>query len=461
MPTPARSFAWSVLQRIYRSQDFADDVFEEMAKESILSNQDRALAFELVYGVLRHAITLDWRLNHLARKPVERLPVTVANSLRLAAYQLLYLDRIPDSAAVNEAVLLVRQQKGHDWGGLVNGILRNLIRKPPPPLPDRKEEAMALTYSCPDWVVQRWIATFGLSMTEDLCQKTLDIPPITARTNSLRCSREDLLERLQKNSVSALKTPVSPHGIFLEKCGHPGDLAAFQDGWCYIEDEAAQLIPLILDPQPGERILDACAAPGGKTTHIAQLMQNQGHITAVDRHAGRLTLLQDNCVRLGISIVEPVHFDFVESDRGSVQPKGQKISSQFPEKVVNQYDRVLVDAPCSALGILRRHPEAKLFKDASVIPRSAQTQRQILDSVCGLLRPGGILVYSACSIEPEETTDILADFCRNHPEFHQESVTPWVPVAGRSLITQEGYLQTVSPSFSMDGFFAGRLRKSS
>ena len=156
-----------------------------------------------------------------------------------------------------------------------------------------------------------------------------------------------------------------------------------------------------------------------------------------------------------------IQLEVAVADTGSVHQETHKISSQFPEKVVNRYDRVLVDAPCSALGILRRHPEGKLFKDASVISRSAHTQRRILDSLCGLLRPGGILVYSACSIEPEETTDILADFCRNHPEFHQESVTPWVPVAGRSLITQEGYLQTVSPSFSMDGFFAGRLRKSS
>ncbi len=157
--------------------------------------------------------------------------------------------------------------------------------------------------------------------------------------------------------------------------------------------------------------------------------------------------------------MDPIQFDLLDPQPSSGHHP-QKISHERPKSLKREYDRILVDAPCSALGVLRRHPEGKLFKDPSIISRSAKVQRQILDSVCDLLRPGGILVYSACTVEPEETTDILADFCQNHPEFHQDPVTPWVPATGQSLIQQEGNLCTVSPSFSMDGFFAGRLRKS-
>ncbi len=455
-------FAWSALQRIYRSQEHIDVVFEDLIRHTPLADQDRALAFELIYGVLRHAITLDWRLDHLSRKPLARLPLTVATTLRLAAYQLLYLDGIPDSAAVNEAVLLIRRQKGHDWGGLVNAILRNLLRQPAPALPDihtHPQQFLSLTYACPEWMVTRWINSLGFAQAETLCQKTMEIPPVTLRTNTLRVSREGLLQRLADESIPARETPVSPVGILLERSGNPANLSVLQEGLCYIEDEAAQLIPLILDPQPGERILDACAAPGGKTTHLAQVMQNQGLLTALDRKADRLTLLRENCARLGVSIVDPIQGDLLDPQPSFRHPP-QKISHERPNSLKKEYDRILVDAPCSALGVLRRHPEGKLFKDSSVIRRSAQTQRQILESVCGLLRPGGILVYSACTVEPEETTDILADFCQNHPEFHQDPVTPWLPATGQSLIQQEGYLCTISPSFSMDGFFAGRLRKS-
>ena len=239
-----RKFACKVLQTIFRTQAFADDVFNTTGKDVMLSEPDRALAFELVYGVLRRVVTIDWRLDYLSRKPMARLPLNVATVLRVAAYQLLYLDRIPDSAAVNEAVKLIQKQPGHNWGGLVNGILRNLIRQPAPPLPERTMDpiqALSLHYSCPVWMVQRWIEAFGLTASEDLCRKSLDIPPLTLRTNTLRCTRKALLDRLKAEGMTAHVTPVSPLGIIVEKCGNPGDLSAVQDGWCYIEDEALQL----------------------------------------------------------------------------------------------------------------------------------------------------------------------------------------------------------------------------
>ncbi|WP_342348471.1 16S rRNA (cytosine(967)-C(5))-methyltransferase RsmB [uncultured Nitrospira sp.] len=459
----ARKIAAATLQAIERSRVFSDDAFDHITKDLVVSERDRHLAFELVYGVLRHYLTLDWRLDQVSRKPMVRLPLTVATTLRVAAYQLLYLDRIPASAAVNEAVQLIRKQPGHNWSGFVNAVLRNLLRQPVPPMPDPAVDAtksLSIRYACPPWLVERWRQFFGLTQAEHLCQQSLGIPPLTIRTNSLRCSRSDLLARLQAEGILAQETTVSPVGLTLDKCGNPGELSALMDGWCYVEDEAAQLIPLLLDPQPGDRVLDACAAPGGKTTHLAQLMKNQGTIVALDRHQGRLDRLVSNCARLEISIVHPVHFDLGPSSALGEANDSSPTRPKVPAMLAEPFDRILVDAPCSALGILRRHPEGKLIKSLSTIQHARGLQREILDRVRDLLRPGGILVYSACSVEPEETTEIISDFCQEHPEFSQESVTPWVPVAGQSLITDPGHLCTAFQTLNMDGFFACRLKKS-
>ncbi len=461
-PTSARKIACKVLQTIYRDQTFADDAFDAAIKNVVLSDSDRSLAFEIVYGVLRHSVTLDWRLDLLSRKPIARLPLNVATVLRVAAYQLLYLDRIPDSAAVNEAVKLIRKQPGHDWGGLVNGILRNLIRQPAPPLPHVSGDpvqGLSLQYSCPVWMVERWIKNFGPSAAETLCQKTLEIPLVTLRTNTLRCTRQMLLDRLKTEGMTGQATPVSPLGVTLEKCGNPGKLSIIKEGWCYIEDEAAQLIPPLLDPQPGERILDACAAPGGKATHLSQLMQNQGMIIALDRQHERLERLAENCQRLGIEIIHPHERD-ATTDWPIVTSRSNDSALSTSQSLTEPFDRMLIDAPCSGLGILRRHPEGKMLKHISAIEQSRRTQEEILDKTCTLLRPGGIIVYSACSIEPEETTEVISAFCQEHPDFQPEPVTPWVPATGHSLVTGHGHLSTGFQSFTMDGFFACRLRKS-
>lgn len=459
----ARKIAAVALQTIERTRTFSDDVFDHITKNLVVTERDRHLAFELFYGVLRHYLTLDWRLDQVSRKPMTRLPLTVATTLRVAAYQLLYLDRIPASAAVNEAVQLIRKQPGHNWSGFVNAVLRNLLRHPVPPLPDPAIDAtqtLSIQYACPPWLVERWRQSFGLTQTEHLCQQSIGIPPLTIRTNTLQCSRSQLLTRLQSEEILAQETTVSPVGLILNKCGSPGALSALQEGWCYVEDEAAQLIPLLLDPQPGERILDACAAPGGKTTHLAQLMKNQGTIVALDRHQGRLDRLISNCARLGISNVLPIYHDLTATSGHDGTNHVSTLRPKIPAMLAQSFDRILLDAPCSALGILRRHPEGKFIKSLSTIQHAMVLQREILDRVSDLLRPGGILVYSACSVEPEETTEIISGFCQEHPEFYQESVTPWVPTAGQSLINELGHLCTAFQTLNMDGFFACRLKKS-
>jgi len=226
-------------------------------------------------------------------------------------------------------------------------------------------------------------------------------------------------------------------------------LPGFEEGEFYVEDEAAQLIPPLLDPQPGEIILDACAAPGGKTTHLAMLMQNRGTIYAVDRKAERLELLRDNCRRLGILIARPVARDLRQS----------LTRSHAVDLQDDGFDRILVDAPCSGLGVLRRHPEAKWRKDSQAFRRHQTLQFQILGAVAARLRAGGVLVYSTCSTEPEENEDVIEQFCRSHGGFRRESVGPWLPPAARVFLTERGALSTMGNRCSMDGFYAARLLK--
>jgi 16S rRNA (cytosine967-C5)-methyltransferase len=227
-----------------------------------------------------------------------------------------------------------------------------------------------------------------------------------------------------------------------------------------VEDEAAQLIPPLLDPQPGDITLDACAAPGGKSTHLADLMQNKGTIYAVDRKGARLDLLRSNCQRLGVQNVVPIIGDIREPREWvsmieiARSPAAKKATAGEPS-----VDRILVDAPCSGLGVLRRHPEAKWRKGEQALPRHHALQCQILEAVAPCLRPGGVLVYSTCSTEPEESEDVIERFCRTHGEFQRESVRPWLPTAAQGLVTERGALSTMPNRFSMDGFYAARLRK--
>ena len=476
----SRRLALQTLGAVERDRCFADEAFARFATPAKLPTQDQALAFELVYGVLRHRATLDWRLNAVAGRPMERLPLVVANVLRLGAYQMLYLDRIPVSAAVNESVTLVKKVKGRDWRGLVNGILRNLDRRRDVKWPDVRHdpvEGLSVAYSCPHWLTRRWIDQWGLELAERLCRRTLTVPPLTLRTNTLRCSREQLESTLREQGYAVSQTAISPQGLVLEHCGPLHPLPVLREGWCYVEDEAAQLVPLLLDVRPGHRVLDACAAPGGKCSHVAALMQNQGEIVATDPNLKRLKRLESNLHTLGVTCVQPVRVSHdahhpafpphprIKSGAGSgpLPPGEREEGWNTPlsrwEREKGGFDRILVDVPCSGLGVLRRHPEAKWQKTSEWLDRHGERQFSILQRVSRYLRPNGVLVYSACSTEPEETTDVISRFCRESPNFRCEPSAAWLPPRGHSLTNPAGDFLTVGSPYNLDGFFAARLRR--
>ena len=447
----ARGLALSILVESIASEEGVDVLLDRALARSPIDGRDRALAMELTYGVLRRLATLDWRLEPVLDKPLPRLPVVVQMLLRLGAYQVLFLDRIPPSAAVNESVQLAKARAravGRDWSGLVNAVLRGLLRHPAEPWPDLQIDpvrALSLRHSIPGWLSQRWIDRVGANVADRVCEQASGIPPVTLRVNQLKGTREVLLQRLHQAGIAARPTLVSPHGVVLEEGGVVPSLPGFHDGVFYVEDEAAQLIPPLLDPQPGDLVLDACAAPGGKAIHVAELMHNRGTIIAMDRNQERLKLLQENCRRMGVTIV--------------TSTVGDARAGKPSHETIGPFDRILVDAPCSGLGVLRRHPEAKWRKESQALLRHHRLQRDILDAVAPRLRPGGVLVYSTCSTEPEENEQVVEEFCRVHAEFRREAVAPWLPPLAADLLTERGDLSTMGNRFSMDGFFASRLRK--
>ena len=462
----ARAIALSLLVESDKSEEGVDVLLERALTQCSFDSRERALTVELTYGALRRRATIDWRLEPVMDKPLLRLPVAVQMVLRLGAYQLLFLDRIPQSAAVNESVNLAKAftgTVGRDWGGFVNAVLRALLRHPPEPWPSMDHDAaqaLAVRYSIPGWLSRRWVERLGLASAEAACEGVSVAPPMTLRVNRLVTTREALLEIFAQAGIAAKPTSVSLSGILLDEGGPVSSLPGFQEGAFYVEDEAAQLIPLLLDPQPGDIVLDACAAPGGKSTHVADLMQNKGIIYAVDRKETRLDLVRSNCRRLGVQIVVPIVGDIRQPLEWLPMIETAGSSSMKKARVGEpSIDRILVDAPCSGLGVLRRHPEAKWRKDEQALPRHQALQCQILEAVAPCLRPGGVLVYSTCSTEPEENEDVIERFSRAHREFQRESVVPWLPPAAREFVTEQGALSTVGNRFSMDGFYAARLRK--
>lgn len=449
----SREAALKLLARVEIEHAYASILLDAELRRVGYDTHDRALITELVYGVLRWRKTLDWYLEQVSKKPLRKMHPWLRRILWLGAYQLLFLDKIPPSAAINESVILAGKY-GRKAGlpaqtakGLVNGILRSLQRAREilraPEMLDDPIARISTTYSFPEWLVARWVARFGVSGAEEACRMNNTPPVLSARVNSLKTSLAALETRLCSRVTSVNTLPFGLPGFVLR--GHPplADLQEYQQGLLLVQNTSSLLIGNILSPQPGESILDACAGTGTKTTHLAELMQNQGTILALDVHAGKLDRLQAACQRLGVTIVRTHCAD----------------AAQFSPQPEQQYDRVLVDAPCSGLGVLRRHPEAKWTTQESLLAELATLQQRILAQVAKWVRPDGVLLYSTCTTEPEENQHVIKTFLSGHPDFRTEPVGSYVPEGIHQCVTPEGWL-LIDPSRPLfDGFFGARLKR--
>lgn len=442
----ARQLAFNVLERV-ASGSYADRCLDAaLQRNRRMDPRDRALATELVYGVLRLQHRLDFALSGLSKTPLNKLETRVLLLLRLGAYQILELDRIPEPIAVHETVALCRRVKLARATGLVNAILRRLVREAGQiDWPDPVADPVAwLTWaeSLPQWLARRWHSELGneaITLAHALRQPA----PFTLRVNTLKVCRDNYLAQLAAAGHDAEVTRFAPEGIVIRRRSQerlPGDA----EGLYQVQDEASMLIAHLLTPTAGERLLDACAAPGGKTTHLAALADNRASIQALDLHANRLHFIERGAKRLGCEGITTRAWDMT-------------LPADFLEPA--SFDGVLLDAPCSGLGVLRRNPEARWRLNNADIARLAERQQAILEQAARLVRKGGRLVYSVCTVTPEETDLVVEAFLARHPEFRLEPLTGLLPERCAVLLDQAGQLRTWPHRHEMDGFFAARLRR--
>ena len=399
--TAARRAALTVLNNVEQTGKTLDRIiFEQDVLLNAMSPADRGLFNTLVYGVLRWRKRLDFFIARFSKTRLEKIDPGILNILRLGLYQILHLTRIPVSAAVNTSVELSKSAAPRWVVRFVNAVLRKAASKHQtvsfPDLSDNPVETLSIEKSFPAWMVQRWLERYGLQKTIRLCDASNELAPLTLRTNTLKVDRERLLLSVKNCAREVHPTRFAPGGIAL---WHPNrtvmDLPGFKRGWFQVQDEAAQLVSCLLDAQPGERVLDACAGIGGKTGHIAQMMNNRGEIVALDNNAGRLQQLDAQMKRLGVSIVQALCADI-----------GRMPFNKKPDL----FDRILVDAPCSGMGVFRRNPDTKWRLRKVTLEKNQNRQVYFLDQMAALVRPAGTLIYAVCSMEPEENEKVVEIF---------------------------------------------------
>lgn len=437
----ARLFAIQSLLEIFKRSKRPKKSLEDIS--SSLDRRDRSFHMEIVYGVLRYRDTIDWILNHFLENP-SKLGDFTLNNLRIAVYQIFFM-RVPDWAVVNESVEMEKGKSLRDApnrkGPLVNAVLRNVLRQKekfvPPVKLDDPVEAIAINTSHPKWLIKRWIERFGHDDAQLLAKANNEIQPFSIRTNTLRTSRDELLESLNTNGIAGEPTRFSPDGIRLKERHTYADLNCIH-GLFAVQDEASQLISYLLGPKPGERVLDACAAPGGKTSHIAQIMQDNGEIIAVEKDPKRIISLEENLETLGIGSVKIMNTDM----------------NCIKEKDIGQFNKILVDAPCSSIGVIRKNPDIKYKYTAADLSNNRAKQLKLLKTASRFLAENGVLVYSVCSTEPEEGERVIREFLKASTDFRiiedveSEFLHPFM---------EKGIFRTYPHKHNMDGFFGVAL----
>lgn len=435
-PSDARGVALLVLGQLEEEHAFLQPALQSAAARAGLDARDRGLALELVMGVERWRLRLDHALSPYVQRGLDQTEPTARRVLRLAAYQLLFLDRIPPRAAVHSAVELARASMGERAAGFVNGVLRGLTRGEVRLPEGDGAAAISVRTSTPAWLIERWLAVGGPEFAVAMAEAHNRPAPLTVRAAGDAPDRDALAERLRAEGASVTPTRYAPDGLHVEHHPGPFEGASFRDGWWQAQDEASQLVVRLLDPRPGESIWDACAAPGGKTRYIGRLLGDDGRVLATDIHA-------EKAERLGRALR---HY-------GSVRVEQRDVAEGPPGDL--RFDRVLLDAPCTALGIMRRHPEIKWRRGPADIVQRAELQRRLIDAAASAVAPGGALVYSVCSDTAEEGPEQVAAFVARRPEFTVER-----PAEAAGLpLHDDGSLRLDPERHGADGFYAARLRR--
>jgi len=441
MVEPARTAALQALLKVEENAGYSNLVLDKALAARPLSRRDSALASAIFYGVLERRLTLDYFIAQCLRDPKKKPSPAALEALRCGAYQIFYLDRVPDSAAVNGTVESLKAIGGGKLAGFVNGVLRGLLRKKGSlALPQGDSpRALAVRYSVPEPLIRLWMAAYGRGVTEKILEAFGERAEQYIRANTVRVSPEDLRDELAEAGIGCELLPGPAGALRLEGGGSPTGLAAFREGRFHVQDLSAQWVCELVSPKPHETICDCCAAPGGKSFTLAQRMGNTGRVYALDLYKGRVGLVSQGAARLGLTNITAMPHDALRGFEG------------FP-----RFDRVLCDVPCSGFGVIRRKPEIR-YKDLASIKGLPELQFSILEKAARAVAPGGRLVYSTCTLNPAENSQVAEKFLGSHPEFVPLPIA--LPGLGRPL-PEPAHMLTLLPfSGGSDGFFAAVFQR--
>lgn len=421
-----RLAATKILYNVVTKGAWANVELAQVLRQEKFSDLDRKFCTELIYGTVKAGASLDWKISKYLRRPLEKVDEKILAVLRVAMYQIFFLDRVPNSAAVNESVELSKIFCGIGESKFVNGVLRSAVREP------RKSDfptgddvqSLALRTFHPTWLAELFVEEFGLDAAKKLLYFDNTDPPLCLRVNFLKTTRENVLDALKTFGIKAEPSTLAPEGIICRGHGSLDEFQLLRAGLCQVQDESSMTAARFLNPAAGEFVIDCCAAPGGKATHLAELMQNRGRIIAADIYEKKLKHIKQNAARLGIKIIEPLLID------------AQKIGEKFPE----QADKVLVDAPCSGLGVIRRKADLRWKKSPDELKKLPALQEKILSGASETLKRGGTLVYSTCTILRRENQEVVEKFLATHEDFE--------------LVEMQTLLPHVT---NTDGFFSAKL----
>lgn len=443
----ARSCAVKILCRCERTDSYLEKLIDTELKNDTLNDFDKALLNEISHGVIRWLRRLDWFLNGFYRGNYEKCMPEVRNAMRVALYQILFLNKIPYSAAVNESVEFIKRIHGEKHAGVVNGLLRTIIRTLDALVwPTREIDEvnyLGIVQSHPNWMVRRWINRFGFDNAVKLCEENNRRPVMSLRVNNLKISNDDFENYLREKNLNYRK------GYYLDNFYTTKTMSKlytdelFSKGYFTIQDESAGLVSKLLNPQKGDLIIDVCSAPGGKTSHISELIKNEGEIIAVEKYLSRLEVMSRNIERLGIKNIKKIHDDI-----------SNPVSKDLKEDLIGKADKVLVDAPCSGLGVLSKKPDIKWKRELDDIYNLQRLQLEILENSVKYLKPSGVLVYSTCTTEEEENSDVLKIFLEKHPEFSIDNAGKYV---SESIVNEQGCIELFTHVHNIDGGFSARL----
>ena len=435
----AREIAYKVLLDIEKNKNYSNMAINKHFKDVKMSNQDRGLATEIIYGVIENKYYIDYMIDKLSKVKTNKMEIYVKTLLRMGIYQIMFLNSISDYAAVNETVNLAKK-KNSKVSGFINGILRNVIRQ--------KEEIgkvktkddvdyLAIKYSYDKWMIRNWMIHFGKEFTEELLEANNERPNIYLRTNTLKITRDELIKKLEKQNIKAEKVNVVEEAIKVEHLKDIENNSLYKEGLFTVQDVSSMLVGKVMNPKENSLVLDVCSAPGGKTTHMATLMNNTGQVVSRDIYDHKLKLIKAASKRLGLTNVDVEEFDGMKLDRESI----------------GKFDYVLADVPCSGLGIIRRKPEIK-YKEKEEFRQLPPIQKKILENASKYVKVGGTLIYSTCTIQDSENIDVVNEFLQKNKKFE---LVPIKEVNVDLENQEKGYMKIYPNVHNMDGFFISKL----